>query len=70
MPQAVGEVHSVRDDVVSLEDCPLHQFCHCKCIVSTVSDTVLAAVHAPLGVGIILHYVQFGGFVVPCAHDP
>ena len=73
MPRAVTEVRSMGDAAPSPEQCPLCHFCHGNSIVSTVSDTVLATVHVPPGVGIILRTytvrnlyvaVQFGGFAV------
>ena len=39
-------------------------------IISTGSNTVLATIHVPPGVGIILRNVQFGGFVVLSPLDP
>ena len=70
MPRAVTEVRSMGDATPSPEHCPLRQFCHGNSIISTGSDTVLATVHVPPGVGIILRNVQFGGFAVRSPPDP
>ena len=63
MPRAVTEVRRTGDTAPSLEHRPLRQVCHGNSIISTGFDTVLATVHAPRGVGIILRNVQFGGFI-------
>ena len=70
MPRAVTEVRSMGDAAPSLEHCPLRHFCHGNSIISTGSDTVLATVHVPPVVGIILRSVQFGGFAVRSPPDP
>ena len=70
MPRAVMEVRTMGDTAPSPEDCPMRQFCYGNSIVSTVSDTVIATVHVPPCVGIILRNVQFGGFVVRSTPDP
>ena len=69
MPRAVMEVRSLWDATPSSEDCPLRQFCQANSIVSTASDTVLATVHVPAGVGIFLRNVQYGGFAFWSAPD-
>ena len=70
MPRAVTEVRSMRDAAPSPEHCPLRHFCHCNSIISTGSDTVLATVHVPPGVGIILCNIHFGGFSVQSPPNP
>ena len=70
IPWAVTEVRSMGDAAPSPEHCPLRHFCHGNSIVSTVSDAVLATVHVPPGVGIILRRVRFGGFSVRSPPDP
>ena len=70
MPQAVTGVRSMGDAAPSLQHCPWRQVCHGNSIVSTGSDTILATVHVPLGVGIILRNVQSGGFAVRSPRDP
>ena len=47
MPRAITEVRSTGEAAPSPEDCPLRQFCHGNSMVSTISDTLLATVHAP-----------------------
>ena len=64
MPQAVTEVRSIGDAAASEEHCPLRQSRHGNPIISTISDTVLATLHVPPGVGFILRNLRFGGFVV------
>ena len=65
------EVRSMHGGTaLSPEHCPLRHFCHGNTIVSTGFDTVLATVHVPSGVGIILRNVQFGGFAVRSPPDP
>ena len=58
------------DAAPSPEHCPLCQFCPGNSIISMGSDTVLATVHVPPGVGINLRNVQFWGFVVRSPPDP
>ena len=70
MPRAVTEVRSMGDAAPSPEHCPLRHFCHGNSIISTGSDTVLATVHVPPGVGIIVRNVRFGGFVVRSPPHP
>ena len=70
MPRAITEVRSMGHAAPSPEHCPMPPFCHGYFIISTGSDTVLATVHVPLGVGILLRNVQFGGFAVQPPPDP
>ena len=70
MPRAVTEVRSMGDAAPSPEHGPLRHFCHGNSIISTGSDTVLATIHVPPGVGIILRNAQFGGFAVRSPPDP
>ena len=58
MPREVTVVRSKGDATPSPEHCPLCLFCHGNSIVSTISHTVLATVHIPPGVGIILRNVR------------
>ena len=69
MPRAAREVWSVGDAAPCPEDCPLRQVCRGNTMVSTASHTVLATVHVPPGVGIILRYVHSGNFAVRSAPD-
>ena len=64
MPRAATEVGSLGDAAPSTEHCPLRYFCHGNSIISTGFDTVLATVHVPPGVGMMLRNVQFGGFAI------
>ena len=70
MPRAVTEVQSMGDTAPSPAHCPLRHFCHGISIVSTISDAVLATVHVPPDVGIILRNVQFGSFAARSPFDP
>ena len=70
MPRAVTEVRSMGDAAPSPEHCPLRNFFHGKSIIFAGSNTVLATVHVPPGVGIILRNVPFGGFAVRSPPDP
>ena len=63
MPRAVTEERTMGDSAPTPEQCPLCLFCHGNSIISTGSDTVLATVHAPPGVGIILRNVCLGALL-------
>ena len=64
MPRAVTKVRSIGEGAPSPEHCPLRHFSHGNTIISTGSVTVLATLHIPQGVGILLRNVQSGGFAV------